>query len=315
MAAAPFMYTGALENHPQIVEQLQSQRSLLGINASSIQRVRNPFQLSKVMGAIGHPMPAMIRDLRQVPTDGSWLKKNARGSGGAHVRPWFGGTSIRGDHVYFQKHIEGISASAVFVASGGEAAFVGATRQLTGTPWSGATPFAYSGSIGPLTLHPTIRKAWRDIGNAVANEFNLSGLFGVDAILQGRTLQPLEVNPRYTASVEVLERALRIPVIALHVGACEGQAVSSIADFAGRRMCGKAVLYAHKDLKVDERFALFVQQQNRAEDWPAIADIPRVGTFVQRGKPLCTVLAEGPDPQAVERELHQQANTIKALFD
>ena len=49
---------------------------------------------------------------------------------------------------------------------------------------------------------------WRRIGEVISGEFGLRGLFGVDAIKRQDSIYPVEANPRYTASVEVLELAL-----------------------------------------------------------------------------------------------------------
>ena len=315
MPAAPFLYTGALENHPEVVNQIQRTRLLLGNGPAVIQQVRDPVRLANVCSDAGSPMPPMTRDSANVPLDGNWLRKRERSSGGGSVQVWYGGRreGHRGD--YFQQRLEGLSCSAVFVAVSGTAILLGTTEQLVGAGWAGARRFNYSGSIGPLNLNSTIRAAWQQIGGALADEFNLQGLFNVDAILQGDRLSPLEVNPRYSASIEVLERALGIAAVTLHVEACQGQRFSSTFDVPPQRICGKAVCYAQRDVTIDARFPRFVLQQNRALDWPTIADIPRVGTFIRRGRPLCTVLAEGPDPGAVESALQRLAATIQGFFD
>src|SRR5207249_9264748 len=85
------------------------------------------------------------------------------------------------------------------------AAFLEVTRQLVGEPWLHAAPFHYCGSIGPLPLSESLwRKFWR-IGTVLAKAFRLRGLFGVDCVLRDGIPWPVEVNPRYPASVEVLE--------------------------------------------------------------------------------------------------------------
>ncbi len=87
---------------------------------------------------------------------------------------------------------------------------MGATWQLVGTGWTGAPAFCYAGSVGPVEPQTHLDAQWERIGSTIARRFRLVGLFGVDAILDGHTVWPIEVNPRYPASVEVLERALGI---------------------------------------------------------------------------------------------------------
>ena len=49
------------------------------------------------------------------------------------------------------------------------------------------------------------------LGTVLAQAFRLVGLFGVDGVLDAERFWPVEVNPRYTASVEVLEGATGLP--------------------------------------------------------------------------------------------------------
>ncbi|MDH3717451.1 MAG: ATP-grasp domain-containing protein [Planctomycetota bacterium] len=314
LPAASFLYTGALENHPEIVQQLQRQRTLLGNDAATTRRVRDPFQLAGVLRAAGYPLPEITRDVDQVPTDGSWLSKNARGSGGSHVRPWYGGTHTFGDHGYFQKRAEGIPCSGVFLAAGGRAMLLGTTRQLIGAAWTSAAGFTYAGSIGPLALQPSDRTAWNQIGSAVASQFHLSGLFGVDAVLQNESLWPLEVNPRYTASVEVLERACGWHSIRLHVDACrEARLPAALDDCPPNPLCcGKAILYARRDITIGPCFGQLADRKNREQAWPCVADIPRIDTAIRCGRPICTVLTDGVDLAAVEDRLKSLAAEVES---
>src|SRR4051812_38200553 len=46
--SVPWMYTGALENRPKLVDQLAKQRALWGAEADVLRRVRDPFEVSRV---------------------------------------------------------------------------------------------------------------------------------------------------------------------------------------------------------------------------------------------------------------------------
>ena len=97
---------------------------------------------------------------------------------------------------------------------------VGVTRQLIGESWLGAHGFQYAGSIGPLPIHQATRETIARIGEVLTTRFELRGIFGVDFILDGERVWTLEVNPRYTASVEIVERATGLPAVAMHAAAC-----------------------------------------------------------------------------------------------
>ncbi len=155
------------------------------------------------------------------------------GASGSGVRDWDveQGAGIRDQEssrhilgpaqpVCFQRRINGMSCSAVFVARDDTATLVGVTRQLIGESWLGAHGFQYAGSIGPLPISQATRETIARIGVVLTKQFELRGIFGVDFILDAERVWTLEVNPRYTASVEIVERATGLPAVAMHAAAC-----------------------------------------------------------------------------------------------
>src|SRR6185436_19377899 len=117
----------------------------------------------------------------------------------------------------------------------------------------------------------------------------LQGLFGVDAILNPEGIWIVEVNPRYTASLEVLERAVRIQTVALHIDACLKKRVAPNTATEPDAVHGKAVLYADRPVTITPGFAEWTQHLNCGYDNPTIADIPMVGTSIAATHPICTV--------------------------
>ena len=51
----------------------------------------------------------------------------------------------------------------------------------------------------------------------LAKRFSLAGLFGVDAIVNDEGVWTVEINPRYTASMELVEPSLDASLVDLHV--------------------------------------------------------------------------------------------------
>ncbi|NIP86784.1 MAG: ATP-dependent carboligase, partial [Planctomycetales bacterium] len=141
LPAVPLVYGGALENYPEIVERLQKERIVWGNDAATLRRVRDPFQLAAVLQAVGQPLPPLTTCPDQLPRDGSWLSKNGRGSGGGHVRGWYGQSGPGQPCGYFQQRQEGIPCSAVFVGAAGQAQLLGTTRQLIGLPGADTDSF------------------------------------------------------------------------------------------------------------------------------------------------------------------------------
>ena len=313
-----WMYTGGIENYPELVDRLAKNGTLWGNSASALKGVRDPFQWARAFAeaAIACPWPQARAE--GLPHDGSWLIKPLRGSGGAGIRPWRGQSPPargKGVEYYFQPRIVGTPCSAVFVGAAGRAVLLGATRQLMGGAWSGASEFAYAGSIGPLKLSRQKEEQWQRIGNCLARRFALVGLFGVDAIDDGSTVWPVEVNPRYTASVEVLERAIGFQAVQLHAEACCRGTLAEPQAPSSDHCVGKAILYAPTDLVVSARFFFWARQRAEAWPWPDLADVPDVGAVIRRGQPVATFFAEASDESATQHALRARLDEARRLLN
>jgi predicted ATP-grasp superfamily ATP-dependent carboligase len=221
------------------------------------------------------------------------------------VEPWTGQGSDEPADAYFQRRIPGLPCAALFVAARGRAVLLGVSEQLLGPS------FLYRGSIGPLVLTFAQRETWQRIGMALADRFALQGLFGVDAIVDALgQVWPVEVNPRYTASVEVLERAFAIATIGWHVTACRDGRLPELPQPNASISCGKRIVLAPADVCISaEQSARWLAS---SEGWPCLADIPQGGTQVREGQPLLSLLAEGSDSAIVAEELARREQSLLA---
>jgi predicted ATP-grasp superfamily ATP-dependent carboligase len=262
-----------------------------------------------------HP-PALARKVADVPAEGSWLSKPRDSCGGGRIHLFHRQVSPAperhaGGERYFQQYVAGRPCGAVYVAARGGARLLGVTRQLTGAPWANARGFQYAGSIGPLRLTANGDEQFRRLGERLAAEFHLTGLFGVDAIVAGETVRPLEVNPRYTASVEVLERALGIRAIELHAAGCLQAAVPDALPLAGDRTawCGKAIVYAATEVVIGQALTRRLMAGGD-QPWPSFADVPEPGSRFKPGQPVATVFADGRSDEEVETRLRRRAAAV-----
>jgi predicted ATP-grasp superfamily ATP-dependent carboligase len=315
--AGPWIYTGALENHPQLIQRMEILGPLWGNTADCLRRVRDPAAVCQALRRHDLPVPRVAEQIDDLPTDGSWLVKPRRSAAGSGIAPWRGGSLPR-PHAYFQQRITGWPCSAIYVAAAGQAVFLGATRQLLGGNLPAADDFRYSGSIGPLPLDPVLSMALQSIGQALATEFPLSGLFGVDAVVADRMVWPVEVNPRYTASVEILERANGRSLLACHAAACAGRVLPAEAAPAGHSHMetawGKRILFARQDLKISRETAEHFLSAAGATSDPPLADIPPAGSKIATGHPILTVFASGKGLAEVETALAEQGANVERLL-
>ncbi|MEX0642235.1 MAG: ATP-grasp domain-containing protein, partial [Pirellulales bacterium] len=213
---------------------------------------------------------------------------------------------------FFQRRIPGTPAAAIFIAADGIASLLGLTRQLIGEAWLGAHGFQYAGSIGPLPISEPALAIVKVIGNTLADRFELVGLFGVDFILNGDEVWTLEVNPRYTASVEIIERITGIHSIAAHSAACTGSPpTASRIVLDPDRYHGKATLFARHEITITPAFAEWSLAEATCTPWPTLADVSLVGTHIEAGRPLLTLFAEAATPDKVEQQLRQRVAEIE----
>jgi predicted ATP-grasp superfamily ATP-dependent carboligase len=314
----PWMYTGALENRPALVDAIARQRPLWGNDGPSLRRARSPLELDTLFAAANIPRPD-IRTGWAVPAGGKWLVKPRAGAGGSGIHVWTGRLPAgwKKGAVYFQEFIEGDPCAAVYVGDGRQAQLLGVTRQLVGEPWLHARPFHYCGSIGRIALGPAQRQAFDRLGNALAAGCRLRGLFGVDGVLRDGVPWPVEVNPRYTASVEILEYTLGVPALALHrrVFDPDAPALPEPSAPAAAPCLGKAILFARAPLVFpadgpwDRRPAGRRRPMDPAEV-PAFADIPAAGQPIKAGRPILTFFARGDTPASCQDALRQIARDL-----
>ena len=340
----PWMYTGGLENHPYLVQVMASVRPLLGNNHGALERARAPEVLAAIVSGAGLPGPALFGEYpAEFPSEGRWLVKPRRGAGGSGIRFWDGRPRPprAGRAVYLQEYIEGEACSAVYVGDGEQARLLGVTQQLIGEAKLHAAPFRYCGSIGPLQMPDTVGNSFERLGKALAAGCDLRGLFGVDCVLADGVPYLVEVNPRYPASVEVLEYAAGVPALALHCAAFdpsyrspsplggEGLGVrgreielakansSPPAPLPqgerGARVVGKAILFARADLDFPAEGPWLETLRHPCDinDMPAFADIPHAGQHIEAGRPILTIFARAACVVECKTELWRAAAELE----
>lgn len=306
----PWIYTGAIENHPEVVAAISNQFRLLGNGQEVLRQVRDPFRVAEAVRQAGFSAPEVRRTSRGIPTDGSWLEKPVASGGGAGIKAWLGPgpRSPRLGPAYYQEKVEGLSLSATFVRDASGTELVGVARQYLGRA---ENRFAYRGSLGPWPLPESTRRRVEGLGRTVGDSFGLLGLFGIDLVVDGARPWVIEVNPRYTASVEVLEQALGWSIMADHIRAFEGpgsKLIVSRPSEVSTRLVGKAILFARRKGRLDEPIPI----ESDDKGVPLIADIPRPGTDFEVGHPLMTVFGRGGSVEACRVDLARRIIFWKA---
>lgn len=305
----PWLYTGALENWPEVIARIHSVRPRLWGNGPQVlHRVRSPDTLFTALREQGIACPLWAATADAIPTQGRWVCKPCQSAGGRNISFWDRKSDNKGSSYYYQEYLEGAPWAAVYVGMNGQAHLLGITRQMVGEEWLHAAPFHYCGSIGPLPLEAEILARFVRLGNVLTDSFGLQGLFGVDGVLRDGIPYPVEVNPRYTASVEVLERASGTAFLGWHqrVFAEESLSLPPLPLGSAREVVGKAILFAKQ---------AFIFPERKGFHEADCADIPWPGQAIGRGEPILTLFARGTTVEECGERLRQKADNIeRALF-
>jgi len=298
------VYSGGLENRPVLLRRLERRAPILGNGPGIVAAVRDPERFFPFLRGAGLPHPrTLARSAAPGATMGTWLFKPLRSGGGVRVRRARAGEPCpRG--FYRQELVRGLPGSVAFVADGRRAAILGVTRQLAGARFLGGDGFRYGGNIaGPPArlLSPKARRILYGAVAAIARRFGLRGLNGIDFVLENDVPRLLEVNPRYTASMELFEDLSGRCLFDLHLEALARGRLPA-PPLRVRRFLAKGIVYARSRVA-----------------WPWSGEIPGMdvrdrpegGEIVEAGEPLCTIVVPGRSISGCRRRLREAAALLR----
>lgn len=318
---APWIYTGALENHPDLVDRLARVRPLAGNDGDRLRAVRDPARLAAAVRAAGLSFPDTFADPAGLPIDGSFLVKPRASAGGRGIGRWHGGPAPAGR--VWQRLVPGRPWSVAFAMLRGGPRLFAASRQLVGRHWCGAGGHAWCGAVDvPIAaLTADLRARLDGLGSALADHFGLVGLVGVDLVRDvAGGLHVIEVNPRPTASLELAERSTAESVAAAHLAACGVAPPRAAGPRPPRRLraWAKAVVFAERTVTWDEplaaALAALAARWADADGWPPLADLPSPGTTIAAGGPALTVFAAAGAATAALRALRGRVAEVRAAL-
>jgi len=286
---APILLTGAMENAPDLIAELEQLRPLLHASSRDIAAFRQWNPTLDPLPAIEGVQWCETHDLPEMDAAASFVEANLPEDDGPPARDWIikpdqsaSGVEVERitsiESIFWpsrvQQYIPGESLGVVWRSQQGYSELLGVTKQILGNDAFGVTGYRYAGSIGPWQLTPQQQLALTKLGQHLTQKFNLQGLWGSDVILDAEgNLWPVEFNPRYTASVEVLEKA------------CSFAALNPQSQPAPARVIqGKAYVFATHAGIAPDLAVLFDPDQ--------IADIPATGSQIRAHQPICSVFAQ-----------------------
>ncbi len=332
-----WIYTGALENQPDLIDQISQNHRLNGCDGEILKSARNPFFLEEILSQTPIQVPACLPsgtlDCENVLSrNEKWLNKPLRGSAGHGIRfadP--ASVDFRIDKTCFlQRFQPGVPISVLFISFREISVLVGISRQFIGEAVFNADSFQFCGG---MTLHPVpsqLRGLLEELGQIIAEKCQIQGIFGCDLILDTVDQNRIwfnEVNPRYTALTELFELQYQLPLLAWHFEAChtfetnfpDAQAAQKLqklliqGENQSFTQIAKGILYADQDILCPE-IDWIRQIASDSYQIPEIADIPCPGTVINSGAPLCTVYGAGINHAACLQSLSERIVAARQLY-
>jgi len=274
------VYGSGLENQQKTLQFLEQHYTVLGNSFSVFSAIQNKqiFFSKLKQHAILYPEVSF-----QAPVDNSnYLVKPLAGEGGIGIKRYVAGT---GDYsgCYWQKYYQGIAKSVLFVANGTEYKIIGFHKQFVTK--IGNNEFVFSGVINQLDMDIKLDNVLTGILQRLVTEFSLKGINSLDFIDNAGQCYVLEINARPSASLNLYNPDL----IAIHINSCSSN--SCLNDFSP--------LKSYQAYKII--FSEVILTINKSIDWPSwIVDRPQVGSIINTGEPICSIIAGGKNEQQVE---------------
>jgi predicted ATP-grasp superfamily ATP-dependent carboligase len=277
-----------------VVGELADRADVFGNGPGVLRRVRDWSVLRAFcrQRSIPHPPTLLPGEERLATSEFNWLCKPACGGGGSGIRPWDGRRLNR--NFVLQAYMDGLPASAAFVADGKKGVVIGLTRQLIGHHEFGASGYCWCGNILPLPMEYDKSRCVLDgvqkMVSLLTRHFGLKGVGGIDIIISdGPDGRPrpflVEINPRYTASMELIEWGYGLNIYSLHIDAVNGYLPEfSLAGHLNGPFFGKAIVFARNAIVIPDTGGW------SQRGW---RDIPFPGDEIKKGRPVCTVFARG----------------------
>jgi predicted ATP-grasp superfamily ATP-dependent carboligase len=314
------LLSSGLEDSSETLFELNDMIPILGNNPFVIERIRDKmefFQELKRM-EITHPETGMAGDFeeaRKKAKDIGYpvLIKPSKSFGGVGIRKAqnpkelkqaFQDASLIGEEVLIQQYISGMPSSISLISSKNETIALTLNEQLLGVNDVGQEePFGFCGNVLPLVTSKSIKNRCKNIVERIASHFGLIGSNGVDFVIsEDGTPYVIEVNPRFQATLECVERILGINMVEAHIEACLRGKLPTIAKRTAR-FCTRLILFAPQcsiipDLGVFEE----------------VRDVPIPRVIIEKGEPICSIVVEDADRNLSLKKANIVAESICKLL-
>jgi predicted ATP-grasp superfamily ATP-dependent carboligase len=133
--------------------------------------------------------------------------------------------------------------------------------------------------------------------------FSLRGSNGIDFVIsKGNIPYVVEVNPRFQGTLECIERVLGINLVKEHINACIHYSLPIIEETSSN-FYTRLILYTPARVIAPDLTSLL-----------GVRDIPLLSTIIEKGEPLCSVIAVGNSRRISLRKAKRTAQKIYTML-
>ncbi|MEM2987428.1 MAG: ATP-grasp domain-containing protein [Candidatus Bathyarchaeia archaeon] len=310
------LLSSGLDDWFDILCELNSIAPILGNPPNIIKKVREKQEFFNKLRELGIPHPETVvarsvSEAKEAASDIGYpvVLKPTVGFGGVGIRAAFSPSELEKafsqaskivGEVAVQKLIRGVHASISLLASGKEVKILSINEQLLGlSSVFQSEPFGYCGNIVPLQTTKLLFEKFWCITEKIALHFGLIGSNGIDVVISEDGIPyVIEVNPRFQGTLGCVEKFLGINLVDAHVKACLYDELPTIKPSSN--FCTRLILYAPGRVVVPDLATI-----------KEVRNIPPLHSIIEKGEPLCSVLAEG---ESREISLQKASNLAKVVY-
>jgi len=310
------LLSSGLDDSFEVLEELNELVPILGNKPEVFRKVRGKPEFFKELKRLNLLYPETIivgslEDAKRAAKDIGYpvVVKPSKGFAGVGIRKALNprelkegfevASSIDGK-VLIQEYIAGVNASISFISSANQVKVLTINEQLLGLKELGQQePFGFCGNIVPLDVSSKTFQECHEAAEKIASHFGLLGFNGIDFILsaEGKPYV-IEVNPRFQATFECIERVLNLNLIEMHVKACLNEPLPRFSRKIGK-YCTRLILFSKGQVKAENLTSLSY-----------VRDVPFPEVIIEEGEPLCSVIIEAESRESSFKKALEKAEFI-----
>lgn len=290
-----WLYGSGMDALPDLIEQLAKLCPLFGNRAEAVRACVNPRVFFPLLDRLEIPYPEICWHAPKETAESFLVKQGGEGGTGVSV---YRGEEVPG--AYYQRRVAGKAYTLAFLAGSGQLWWYG-FNTLYQTEYNDR-PFLFAGIINRADLPPKVKKTVVEYAQRLSSALSLTGLQGLDFMVEGEVPKVLELNPRPGAALGLWDGAWPSGLMAAQVKLSQGEAVGGWRKLAVK---GSKIVFAKEAVQIPCDFS-----------WPRwCADLALPGTKIPAGGPICTVGASGATVAEVEAKLYARINWITQALE